>query len=82
MVGRGIARHGYPIHDSDGDAIGICTSGAPSPTLGKNIGLGYVPPSHAAIGTVLSIDCRGRSIAARVVKTPFYRRSKAISGER
>jgi aminomethyltransferase len=75
MVGRGIARHGYPILDPGGSSIGTCTSGAPSPTLGKNIGLGYVPPSHSAIGTLLSIDCRGRRIEARVVKTPFYRRS-------
>jgi aminomethyltransferase len=75
MVGRGIARHGYPILDAKGSPIGVCTSGAPSPTLGKNIGLGYVPPSHSAIGTSLSIDCRGRPIEAQVVKTPFYRRS-------
>jgi aminomethyltransferase len=75
MVGRGIARHGYPILGLDGAALGACTSGAPSPTLAKNIGLGYVPPSHAALGTELSVDCRGRPVAARVVKTPFYRRS-------
>jgi aminomethyltransferase len=77
MVGRGIARHGYPIHDADGKPIGVCTSGAPSPTLGKNIGLGYVPPGYAAIGSPLSIDCRGRAVVARVVETPFYRRSQA-----
>src|SRR5690606_32815486 len=59
MVGRGIARHGYPIMSPSGDALGTCTSGAPAPTLGKNIGLGYVPPSHAAIGSELLIDCRG-----------------------
>jgi aminomethyltransferase len=83
MVGRGIARHGYPILGAGAAPIGVCTSGAPSPTLGKNIGLGYVPPSYAAIGTSLSIDCRGRAIEARVIKTPFYRRSTAsFSGER
>lgn len=75
MVGRGIARHGYPIVSPSGERLGVCTSGAPAPTLGKNIGLGYVPPSHAAVGTELSIDCRGRPVAARVVETPFYRRS-------
>jgi len=35
----GIARHGYPLLDSAGAARGICTSGGPSPTLGKSIGL-------------------------------------------
>jgi aminomethyltransferase len=75
MLGRGIARHGYPLLGSSGEVVGTCTSGAPSPTLGKNIGLGYVPPSLAAIGTELQVDCRGRSVPARVVETPFYRRS-------
>jgi len=75
MVGRGIARHGYPILDAQGKAIGVCTSGAPSPTLSKSIGLAYVPPAYAALGSEFSVDCRGRAIAARVVKTPFYRRA-------
>ena len=75
MVGRGIARHGYPILNAAGEPLGVCTSGAPSPTLGKNIGLAYVPPAYAALGSELSVDCRGRAIAARVVKTPFYRRA-------
>jgi aminomethyltransferase len=40
MVGRGIARHGYPLLSMSGEPIGVCTSGGPSPTLGKSIGLG------------------------------------------
>ncbi|HWO09965.1 MAG TPA: glycine cleavage system aminomethyltransferase GcvT [Polyangiaceae bacterium] len=75
MVGRGIARHGYPIIGAGGEPLGVVTSGAPSPTLGKSIGLGYVPLAHAALGSELLIDCRGRTIPARVVKTPFYRRA-------
>ena len=74
MVGRGIARHGYPLLGADGTVIGVCTSASPSPTLGLNIGLGYVPPALAEIGTRLGVDCRGRAIEARVVKTPFYKR--------
>jgi aminomethyltransferase len=76
MVGRGIARHGYAITSPAGEALGVCSSGAPSPTLGINIGLGYVPPEHAAIGSDIMIDCRGRAVAARIVKTPFYRRTE------
>ncbi len=74
MIGRGIARHGYPLLSSSGAAIGICTSGGPSPTLGKSIGLGYVPVAQSAVGTSFLVDCRGKSIEARVVKTPFYKR--------
>jgi aminomethyltransferase len=74
MTGRGIARHGYPIVDSAGQVVGVCTSGAPSPTLGKSIGLGYVPVSISQPGSTLLVDCRGKNISAVVVKTPFYKR--------
>jgi glycine cleavage system T protein (aminomethyltransferase) len=76
MVGRGIARHGYPLLDGAGRVIGVCTSGSPSPTLGNSIGLGYVPPALGELGSTLGVDCRGRAIEARVVKTPFYKRTK------
>ena len=74
MVGRGIARHDYPIVDAEGRAIGKVTSGAPSLTLGKNIGLGYVPSDKAALGTRLGVEIRGKVIEAVVVETPFYQR--------
>jgi aminomethyltransferase len=77
MLGRGIARHGYPLLDSNGTKVGVCTSGSPSPTLGKNIGLGYVPAVLTAIGTTIAVDCRGKAIEAVVVETPFYKRSRA-----
>lgn len=76
MTGRGIARHGYPLHDSSGAKVGICTSGSPGPTVGKNIGLGYLPSSMAGIGQGFLVDCRGKMVEAVVVKTPFYKRAK------
>jgi aminomethyltransferase len=75
MVGRGIARHEYPLLDLDGNAVGICTSGSPSPTLGKNIGLGYLPTNMTKIGTRFQVDCRGKRVEAVVAKTPFYKRN-------
>lgn len=74
MVGRGVARHGYALVDAAGSELGRCTSGAPSPTLGQSVGLGYVPPDHAGVGRSLIVDCRGRRVEARLVRTPFYRR--------
>jgi aminomethyltransferase len=74
MIGRGIARHGYPLLSTSGEPIGVCTSGGPSPTLGKSIGLGYLPSALTAIDTKFLVDCRGKSIEAKVVKTPFYKR--------
>ncbi|HEX7667735.1 MAG TPA: glycine cleavage system aminomethyltransferase GcvT [Polyangiaceae bacterium] len=74
MVGRGIARHGYPLCDLEGKEVGVCTSGGPSPTLGKSIGLGYLPTAMTEVGTKFQVDCRGKKIEAVVVKTPFYKR--------
>lgn len=81
MIDRGIARHGYPIHERAGDAVGAkvgeVTSGTVGPTVGKNIALGYVPPALAEPGTRVVIDCRGKMIVAEVIKGPFYRRHDA-----
>ncbi len=82
MLGRGIGRHGYPIHawagseTPSGEPIGVVTSGSPSPTLDKNIGLGYVPVALAELGTKIGIEIRGKLVEAVVVKTPFYKRAK------
>lgn len=71
MLERGIARGGYEIA-SNGNVVGVVTSGMPAPTLEKNIGLGYVPPELVKVGTEFDIIIRGKPTKARVVKTPFY----------
>lgn len=70
LVERGIARPGLAIL-KHGQVIGRVTSGAPSPSLGKSIGLGYVSPDAGAVGSEIAIDIRGKSVAAQVVETPF-----------
>lgn len=70
---KAIARHGYPVAKGD-QMVGKVTSGAPSPTLGKNIGLAYVPVDSSAIGTKLEVIIRDKKVAIEVVKTPFYTR--------
>ena len=76
MIDRGIARDGYRCLDEAGEAIGVVTSGSPSPTLSKNIALALVPPDKAALGTTLAIEIRGQKARAQVVPTPFYRRAR------
>jgi aminomethyltransferase len=76
VTGRGVARHGYPLKDVEGRAVGLCTSGSPAPTVGKSIGLGYVPSAMAEVGARLLVDCRGKDVEAVVAKTPFYKRAK------
>ncbi len=74
--GRGIARHGYPLHDdATGAEVGVVTSGAPSPTLGQPIAMGYVPPADTALGTMLDVAIRGSMVDAEIVPLPFYKRA-------
>jgi aminomethyltransferase len=80
MVERGIARDGYCCCDERGDTIGVVTSGSPSPTLGKNIALAYVPPVFSAIGTPVYVEIRAQKSKAQVVPTPFYKRARKVSG--
>jgi glycine cleavage system T protein (aminomethyltransferase) len=77
MIEPGIARDSYKVFDEGGTEIGYVTSGSPAPFLKKNIGLAYVPPSHAALGTALAIVIRGQKVKALIVSTPFYKRPKA-----
>ncbi len=70
---RGIPRKDYDIVDGNGKKIGVVTSGTMSPSLGKGIGLGYVPVVFADPGSKIHIQIRKNSIPATVVKLPFYK---------
>lgn len=73
---RAIARHGFSVA-IDGKPAGVVTSGSFGPTVEKNIGLAFVPPSHAAPGSRIAVEIRGRAVPAAIVKTPFYTRPKS-----
>jgi aminomethyltransferase len=73
MLDKRIGRDGYRV-EAAGKGVGRVTSGCPSPTLKKNIGMAYVPPNLAALGTDLEIDIRGQKAAARIIPLPFYKR--------
>jgi aminomethyltransferase len=79
MIDRGIARDGYPVYNEAGGAVGVVTSGSPSPTLGKNIALAYVPPALATVGTTVHVEIRTQRCKAQVVPTPFYKRPKSAA---
>jgi len=81
MVDRGIARDGYRCLDENGTAIGVVTSGSPSPTLGKNIALAYVPPAFAEIATPIYVEIRAQKCQAQVVPTPFYKRLRKATAK-
>lgn len=73
LRGRGIARADHAIVHQ-GTVVGRVTSGAPSPTLGKSIALGYVPRELSEIGQRISVRIRKNDVEADVVKLPFLPR--------
>jgi aminomethyltransferase len=79
MEGRGIARHGYPVHAGE-RRTGLVTSGTQSPTLGSAIAMAYVAPGDAEPGTILEVEIRDQRVPARVVALPFYRRNPRTDG--
>lgn len=76
LEGSRAAREGCKVQ-ALGKEVGIVTSGAPSPTLGKPIAMAYVDPGRSAVGTALQVDVRGTPIPACVVPLPFYKRNKS-----
>ena len=67
-------RPGYAVWH-EGVAVGTVVSGTQSPTLNAGIGLAYVPPALAAVGSRFEIEIRGKRNAAEVIKRPFYRKA-------
>jgi aminomethyltransferase len=76
LLGRGIARPHYPVFAGGVQVSQVC-SGTFAPCLKKSIGLAYLPLEQTAIGTEFEIDLRGQRTRAKVVPTPFYKRSAA-----
>jgi aminomethyltransferase len=65
------AREGAKIVDDAGEEIGNITSGCPSPTLKKNISMGYIKDGMHKSGTEVHVVVRGKKRKAVVTKMPF-----------
>jgi len=70
IEGRLPAREGALVFAGDTE-IGRVTSGGFAPTLGHPIAMAYIAAAHAAPGTRLAIEVRGRRLDAAVVPLPF-----------
>jgi aminomethyltransferase len=73
MLDRGIPRAGYKI-EKNNISIGEVTSGSFAPSLGKNLGLGYVKSAEAVLDNEITVIIRDKGLQARIIKTPFYKR--------
>jgi aminomethyltransferase len=74
LEGRQPAREGATIHAGDAQ-VGVVTSGGFGPSVGAPIAMGYVAAAHAADGTELQIEVRGRRLPATVCPMPFWQKT-------
>lgn len=73
VTGRGIVREQQEVYLGQ-ENIGLTTSGTHCPFLGKAIAMALIDPVHAAEGTALEVDVRGRRVPVKIVPLPFYKR--------
>jgi len=71
LIGKGVAREHYTVL-YNGEKIGFVSSGMYSPTTKRYLGMAFVKREFAKIGTEIQIEIRGKTVAAKVVKRPFY----------
>lgn len=71
--GRAPAREGTKIFSTDGEEIGIITSGGFGPSVGGPVAMGYVTMEHAKAGTALELEVRGKRLPAKIQPLPFVR---------
>lgn len=72
LEGRRAAREGTIIADINGNEIGIITSGAFSPSLGKAVAMGYIS-GDLKIGTPLLLNAGRKAIPGKITELPFYK---------
>ena len=70
-----VPRHGCPLLEG-GREVGVVSSGTWSPTLEKNIAMGFVPSRLGEVGSRFEVDIRGGVHECVAVPLPFYKRAK------
>lgn len=73
MIDRAIPRQDYQITDSEGNEIGVVTSGTMGPSVKKGIGTGLIKKEFTQFGSEIYINIRGKLNKAIIVKMPFYK---------
>lgn len=72
LISQGpVLRQQCKITDDKGSFIGHITSGCPSPTLGSNIAMAYVPKEVGYVGSEVNVAVRNKIVVARVCTIPF-----------
>ncbi|QUS37289.1 glycine cleavage system aminomethyltransferase GcvT [Falsirhodobacter algicola] len=69
--GRAPMREGTALFAADGTPVGTVTSGGFGPSVGAPVAMGYVAAAHAAPGTPLFGEVRGKRLPVLVAALPF-----------
>lgn len=69
----GAPRHGARVLNLEGDDVGVVTSGALSPHLGRSIAFCYLRPKLAVEERELQVEIRGKRVPATTAKPPFVK---------
>lgn len=75
MIDKGIPRHGYKVFKDDVE-IGEITTGTQLPSTKRNVGYALIDSKFTELDTELDIEVRNKKLKAKIVATPFYKRSK------
>ena len=68
---RAPVREGTALVAADGTALGTVTSGTLGPTVNQPVAMAYLPLSHAAVGTEVFAEVRGKRLPMTVSAMPF-----------
>ena len=79
LLGRGIARQGYRLVDSDGGAVGEVTSGTVSPLTRDSIAFAWLDAELAEVGNDVEVEIRAQRVVATVVDLPFFSPDARVS---
>lgn len=76
LLGKGIARHGYPIYETaeSDQVIGEVTSGTKSPTFNKALGFAMVLKPYAKLNNTVYIEIRNKRVEAMLTKKDWLNR--------
>jgi aminomethyltransferase len=68
---RAPVREGTALFAADGTPLGTVTSGTLGPSVNTPIAMAYVPAAHAAVGTAVWAEVRGKKLPMKVAAMPF-----------
>jgi len=73
--GKVIARENTKIFSTEGDEVGLITSGTFGPSVNAPVAMGYVKLKFAKIGTPILLEIRGKKYGGKVSELPFYKKN-------